>query len=49
MTKADFAPVVEACKQFLELFTCSNPSCDGWVYVLGIREGKRSSAAHVGL
>lgn len=36
MTKADFAPVVEACKQFLELFTCSNATCDGWVYVLGI-------------
>lgn len=36
MTKADFAPVVEACKQFLELFTCSNDACDGWVYVLGI-------------
>ncbi|MDH5134300.1 MULTISPECIES: AAA family ATPase [unclassified Microbacterium] len=36
MTKADFAPVVEACKQFLELFTCSNDACDGWIYVLGI-------------
>ena len=36
MTKADFAPVVEACKQFLDLFTCSNATCDGWVYVLGI-------------
>lgn len=36
MTKADFTPVVEACKQFLELFTCSNDVCDGWIYVLGI-------------
>lgn len=36
MTKADFAPVVQACKQFLDLFTCSNTTCDGWVYVLGI-------------
>lgn len=36
MTKADFAPVVEACKQFLEMFTCSNDACDGWIYVLGI-------------
>lgn len=36
MTKADFAPVVEACKKFLELFTCSNATCDGWIYVLGI-------------
>lgn len=35
MTKADFAPVVEACKQFLELFTCSNDACDGWIHVLG--------------
>lgn len=36
MTKTDFAPVVEACKQFLDLFTCSNSTCDGWIYVLGI-------------
>lgn len=36
MTKADFAPVVEACKQFLDLFTCSNDACGGWIYVLGI-------------
>lgn len=36
MTKADFVPVVEACKKFLELFTCSNAYCDGWIYVLGI-------------
>jgi recombinational DNA repair ATPase RecF len=36
MSKADFAPVVEACKQFLDLFTCSNATCDGWMYVLGI-------------
>ena len=36
MTKADFAPVVEACKQFLALFICSNDACAGWIYVLGI-------------
>lgn len=36
MTKADFAPVVEACRQFLELFTCRNDACGGWIYVLGI-------------
>jgi recombinational DNA repair ATPase RecF len=36
MSKADFEPVVQACKQFLDLFTCSNATCDGWVYVLGI-------------
>lgn len=36
MGKADFAPVVEACKKFLGLFACSNPSCDGWIYVTGL-------------
>lgn len=36
LTKADFVPVVEACKQFLDLFTCSNATCDGWIYVLGM-------------
>lgn len=36
MSKVDFAPVIEACKEFLSLFTCSNETCDGWVYVLGI-------------
>ncbi len=36
MSKADFSPVVDACKQFLNLFTCSNATCDGWIYVLGI-------------
>ena len=35
MSKADFKPVLEACKQFLDLFTCSNDACDGWIYVLG--------------
>jgi hypothetical protein len=36
MSKADFTPVVEACKEFLGLFTCDNVACDSWVYVLGI-------------
>lgn len=36
MSKADFGPVVEACKQFLDLFTCRNPACGSWLYVLGI-------------
>lgn len=36
MSKADFSPVVEACKQFLDLFTCSNAACEGWLYVLGM-------------
>ncbi len=35
MTKADFEPVVDACKQFLELFTCGNPQCQSWIYVSG--------------
>ncbi|GBE65152.1 hypothetical protein MFM001_16140 [Mycobacterium sp. MFM001] len=34
MSKADFAPVVTTCKKFLDLFTCSNPTCDGWIYVV---------------
>lgn len=36
MSKADFAPVVEAYKQFIGLFTCSNNDCDSWVYVVGM-------------
>ena len=36
MSKADFAPVVEACKQFSGLFTCSNNNCDSWIYVSGL-------------
>ncbi len=35
MTKADFLPLVEAWKRFLALFTCSNPNCDSWIYVVG--------------
>lgn len=35
MSKDDFAPVVDACKQFLELFVCSNPDCGSWIYVVG--------------
>lgn len=36
MTKTEFRPVVDACKQFLGVFTCSNDDCDGWIYVLGV-------------
>lgn len=36
MSKADFALVVAVCKQFLDLFSCSNAACDGWLYVLGM-------------
>ncbi|BBZ06830.1 hypothetical protein MDOR_09990 [Mycolicibacterium doricum] len=36
MAKADFTPVVEACKDFLDLFTCRGSECDAWVYVVGL-------------
>lgn len=36
MAKADFVPVVNACRQFLDLFTCASADCDSWIYVLGI-------------
>jgi hypothetical protein len=35
MSKAEFSPVVEACRAFLGLFTCSNSACEGWIYVSG--------------
>ena len=35
MSKADFEPVVAACRQFLDLFTCSNAECGGWIEVEG--------------
>ncbi|GFM16396.1 MULTISPECIES: ATP-binding protein [Mycobacteriaceae] len=35
MSKADFAPVVAACKDFLKLFKCTNSACGGWLYVSG--------------
>jgi len=34
-SKADFVPVVAAWKQFLELFSCENPDCESWLYVVG--------------
>ena len=34
-SKADFLPVVEAWKQFLALFRCTNPDCSSWIYVSG--------------
>lgn len=36
ITKADFVPVVEACKDFLDLFTCDSTECDGWIFVSGM-------------
>jgi hypothetical protein len=35
MSKADFEPVVDACKQFLDLFTCTNADCGAWIEVGG--------------
>lgn len=35
MSKADFSPVVKAFKDFIDLFTCGNPVCAGWIYVSG--------------
>jgi hypothetical protein len=35
MGKADFAPVVTASRNFLDLFSCNNPECSGWIYVVG--------------
>ncbi len=36
MTKADFTPVVDACRGFLSLFTCNGKECESWIYVVGI-------------
>jgi len=35
MAGADFDPVLDASRQFLDLFTCSNPDCGSWIYVVG--------------
>ena len=35
MTKADFRPVVQAWREFIETFRCVNPACDSWIYVSG--------------
>ncbi|SDN38828.1 AAA family ATPase [Geodermatophilus sp. DSM 45219] len=36
MTKHDFAPVVQACREFLQLFRCDNDDCECWITVTGI-------------
>jgi energy-coupling factor transporter ATP-binding protein EcfA2 len=36
MSKADFEPVVDASRQFLELFSCTNPECTSWMYTVGM-------------
>lgn len=35
LSKADFEPVVDAWRQFFDLFKCSNPDCGSWIYVSG--------------
>jgi hypothetical protein len=35
MSTADFTPVVDACKQFVALFSCDNPECESYIYVVG--------------
>jgi hypothetical protein len=35
MVPGDFIPVVDASRQLLDLFTCSNPDCGSWIYVVG--------------
>lgn len=35
LVPSDFTPVVEAARQFLDLFKCDNPACESWIRVLG--------------
>ncbi|MBE7518394.1 MAG: AAA family ATPase [Thermoflexaceae bacterium] len=34
MTKADFEPVLDAWRKFLDLFTCSNSTCESLIHVI---------------
>jgi recombinational DNA repair ATPase RecF len=36
MTKEDFAPVVQAWQEFLQLFRCDNAECESWIAVGGM-------------
>ncbi len=49
MTKADFKPVVDACKQFLDLFSCSNSVCGSWIYVVGQPGDEESLRCNCGI
>lgn len=42
MSKTDFEPVVDACKQFLDLFTCTNADCGAWIEVEGMPGNEHS-------
>jgi hypothetical protein len=35
MTPADFKPVVQAWREFVELFRCENADCESWIAVSG--------------
>lgn len=35
MGRSDFSPVLDASRQFVDLFTCANPDCGSWIYVVG--------------
>ena len=35
MAAGDFKPVIDAARQFFDLFTCSNPDCGAYIYVVG--------------
>lgn len=41
-TAADLRPVIDAARDFLGLFQCSNSNCDSWIYV-GWNKGKEES------
>lgn len=41
-TEADFRPVLESAKKFLDLFRCENPECSSWIKVDG-RAGREES------
>jgi hypothetical protein len=35
MGSADFAPILQATRRFLDLFKCNNSTCGSWIYVTG--------------
>ncbi|WP_206056472.1 hypothetical protein, partial [Nocardioides sp.] len=42
MSRADFGPVVDACRQFLGLFHCTNADCGAWIEVEGMPGNEQS-------
>jgi hypothetical protein len=52
MVGADFDSVIDASRQFLDLFTCNNPDCGSWIHVAGPpgkEEGLRCSCGSYSL